>query len=68
MLMQDGVTAALENSLAQSHISVLTCPVYVLSEDLQARGLSGQISHKVTPIDYTGFVDLTEKHRQHVAW
>ncbi|KAB7894997.1 sulfurtransferase complex subunit TusB [Rouxiella sp. S1S-2] len=68
LLMQDGVTAALENSLAQSHISVLSCPVYVLSEDLQARGLIGQISHKVTPIDYTGFVDLTEKHTQHVAW
>ena len=68
LLMQDGVAAALENSVAQRHISVLTCPVYVLVEDLQARGLIGQISHKVMPIDYTGFVDLTEKHAQHVAW
>lgn len=68
LLMQDGVTAALENSLAESHLSVLACPVYVLSEDLQARGLAGQISHKVMPIDYTGFVDLTEKHSQQVAW
>lgn len=68
LLMQDGVLAALENSMAQSHISVLTCPVYVLSEDLHARGLVGQISHKWTPIDYNGFVDLTERHRQHIAW
>lgn len=68
LLMQDGVIAALENSVAQSHLSVLSCPVYVLSEDLQARGLIGQISHKLIPIDYTGFVDLTEKHVQHIAW
>lgn len=68
LLMQDGVTAALENSVAQSHLSVLSCPVYVLNEDLQARGLIGQISYKLTPIDYTGFVDLTERHSQHVAW
>lgn len=68
LLMQDGVLAALENSVAQSHLSVVSCPMYVLSEDLQARGLAGQISHKLTPIDYNGFVDLTEKHSQHVAW
>lgn len=68
LLMQDGVIAALENSVAQSHISSLTCPVYVLLDDLDARGLIGQISHKLTPIGYTGFVDLTEKHRQHIAW
>lgn len=68
LLMQDGVIAALENGPAQSHISSLTCPVYVLLEDLEARGLAGQISHNLTRVDYTGFVDLTEKHRQHIAW
>jgi tRNA 2-thiouridine synthesizing protein B len=68
LLMQDGVIAGLEDSLALPHITQLPCPVYVLTEDLQARGLVGQISDKLTPIDYTGFVELTEQHMQHIAW
>ncbi len=68
LLMQDGVLAAVRNSEAGERLATLGLPVYVLSEDLAARGLVGQILHSATLIDYTGFVALTEKHTQHIAW
>lgn len=68
LLMQDGVLAALDGSEACELLSQQVQSIYVLSEDLAARGLVGQISHKITLIDYTGFVALTEKHAQQTAW
>ncbi|AEX50283.1 sulfurtransferase complex subunit TusB [Rahnella aquatilis] len=68
LLMQDGVLAAVDGSEACNLMSQHVQSVYVLSEDLAARGLVGQISHKITLIDYTGFVALTEKHAQQTAW
>ena len=68
LLMQDGVLAAVRNSEAGERLATLGLPVYVLSEDLAARGLVGQILQSATLIDYTGFVALTEKHTQHIAW
>ncbi len=68
LLMQDGVLAALDGSEACNLISQHVQSIYVLSEDLAARGLVGQISHNITLIDYTGFVALTEKHTQQTAW
>lgn len=68
LLMQDGVLAALEGSQACELLFQHIQSVYVLSEDLAARGLVGQISHNITLIDYTGFVALTEKHAQQTAW
>lgn len=68
LLMQDGVLAALEGSQACELLFQHVQSVYVLGEDLAARGLVGQISHNITLIDYTGFVALTEKHAQQTAW
>ncbi|QLK62810.1 sulfurtransferase complex subunit TusB [Enterobacteriaceae bacterium Kacie_13] len=68
LLMQDGVLAAIEGSQACELLFQHVQSVYVLSEDLAARGLVGQISHNITLIDYTGFVALTEKHAQQTAW
>ncbi|ADW71950.1 MULTISPECIES: sulfurtransferase complex subunit TusB [Rahnella] len=68
LLMQDGVLAALDGSEACNLMSQHVQSIYVLSEDLAARGLVGQISHRITLIDYTGFVALTEKHTQQTAW
>jgi tRNA 2-thiouridine synthesizing protein B len=42
--------------------------LWVLEEDVAARGLAAQISTKVARLDYTGFVALTAKHQQQVAW
>ncbi|MGQ7178237.1 DsrH/TusB family sulfur metabolism protein, partial [Escherichia coli] len=40
----------------------------IYNEDLIARGLTGQISNDIIPIDYTDFVRLTVKHSSQMAW
>lgn len=68
LLMQDGVLAALKDGAASQSLEAATHPVYALCEDLAARGLIGHVLHNITLIDYTGFVALTEKHPQQIAW
>lgn len=68
LLLQDGVLAGLAGSV---HLELLlNAPVslYALRADVEARGLLGHISHNITLIDYTHFVELTEKHRSQMAW
>lgn len=68
LLLQDGVLGALEGSSALSRLLTSPATLWVLTEDVSARGLAGQISAKIRPVDYTGFVALTEKHRQQMTW
>ena len=68
LLLQDGVLGALEGSSALSRLLTSPATLWVLTEDVIARGLAGQISAKVRPVDYTGFVALTVKHPQQMAW
>ncbi|MGV2990677.1 sulfurtransferase complex subunit TusB [Vibrio sp. E150_011] len=42
--------------------------VFVLSEDLQARGLSVESSNNLQVIDFKGFVELTEIHENSITW
>jgi len=68
LLIQDGVLAALQGS--QPLASLLNAPIslYVLQEDVSARGLSAQISSSVTTVSYTDFVALTVKNPQQMTW
>lgn len=68
LLLQDGVTAAIVNSQMLEKLSTSPATLWVLAEDVAARGLIEQISTKVARLDYTGFVALTAKHQQQVAW
>jgi len=68
LLLQDGVTAALEGSQMYIKLSASPATLWVLQEDVAARGLGAQISTKVARLDYIGFVALTVKHQQQVAW
>ena len=68
LLMQDGVTAALADSQMLLKLSTSPATIWVLDEDVVARGLVEQISSSIARLDYNGFVALTEKHQQHVAW
>jgi tRNA 2-thiouridine synthesizing protein B len=68
LLLQDGVVAALNGNSALAKLLSTAATLWVLEEDLLARGLNGQISTKVRPVDYTGFVALTVKHQQQMAW
>lgn len=68
LLMQDGVLAALAGSRALMRLSECEATLWVLDEDVQARGLAGQISSSVQSIDYNGFVTLTIRHQQQIVW
>jgi tRNA 2-thiouridine synthesizing protein B len=68
LLLSDGVVAALEGS---RHIALLQnapITVHVLKEDVEARGLGGQISSSVVSVGYTDFVSLTVKHAVQMHW
>lgn len=68
LLLQDGVTAALKGSQILLQLSAAPANLWVLKEDVVARGLTAQISVKVPHLDYIGFVELTTKHEQQIAW
>lgn len=68
LLLQDGVTAALSGSSMLEKLHNSPATLWVLREDVEARGLSAQISTSVTCVDYTEFVALTAKHQQQIAW
>ncbi|WP_407079439.1 sulfurtransferase complex subunit TusB [Candidatus Regiella insecticola] len=68
LFLQDGVTAVIKDSEIFNNLLSQSKNLFVLKDDLSARGLNEKISEIVTVIDYAGFVDLTVKHHQHFAW
>lgn len=68
LLLQDGVLAALEGSLPLEILLKAPISLYVLQEDVIARGLSAQISASATRVSYTDFVALTVKNPQQMTW
>ncbi len=57
ILIEDGVYQALNT------VNVLA-KVYVLDEDVQARGIANKIPSTISSINYSGFVKLTEVHQR----
>lgn len=68
LLLQDGVIAALEGSPALEALLNAPISLYVLQEDVEARGLSAQISTNVVSVGYTDFVALVVKNPQQMTW
>ncbi|AKA38918.1 sulfurtransferase complex subunit TusB [Yersinia ruckeri] len=68
LFLQDGVLATLRGSDVLNILLNNSASLFVLENDLAARGLIGQNSDKIAAIGYNDFVDLTAKHRQHLAW
>lgn len=67
LLFEDGVYAALSGGFSDS--SSITVPVFVLEEDLNARGLAQQtLTPGITRVTYSDFVKLTEQHKNFCAW
>lgn len=50
----------------ESH--TFNCPCYALKPDLETRGLLTRLMPQYQPVDYTGFVELTECHQQIIHW
>ncbi|NDL64514.1 sulfurtransferase complex subunit TusB [Acerihabitans arboris] len=68
LLMQDGVIAGLAGTSALEKLLGSPLGLYALDADIAARGLLAHFSDKITLISYTGFVSLTVKHPQQMAW
>ncbi|PQQ40433.1 sulfurtransferase complex subunit TusB [Photorhabdus luminescens] len=68
LFIQDGVLAGIEGNCYLPTLISCGAALYALKEDVEARGLNGQVSDKVKVIDYTDFVNLTVKHHQQFAW
>jgi tRNA 2-thiouridine synthesizing protein B len=65
---QDGVLVALDSSDVLTSLLSLKLILWVLEEDVIARGLLEKISPKVSLINYTGLVSLTVKHDKSISW
>ncbi|ASV57228.1 tRNA 5-methylaminomethyl-2-thiouridine synthase TusB [Lelliottia jeotgali] len=68
LLIQDGVLAAIEGSRFVEILNNAPITVSALKEDIDARGLVGQISAKIDAVSYTDFVNLTVKHTTQMSW
>lgn len=64
LLIEDGVYSVLDTAWLPTAIEI-----YVLAEDLQARGLDADIlDSRIHRVDYAGFVELTCRCARSVNW
>ena len=68
LLIQDGVLAAVEGSRFVDILCNAPISVSALKDDIDARGLSGQISTKIDVVSYTDFVNLAIQHTGQMNW
>ena len=68
LLIQDGVIAALDGSRFVEILSNAPISLSALKDDMDARGLTGQISAKIDVVGYTDFVNLTVTHASQMNW
>lgn len=68
LLLEDAVIAAVVGSQWQETLVASGRRIYLLKEDLQARGIEGQIASQFEVVDISGFVDLTARHVTQMTW
>jgi tRNA 2-thiouridine synthesizing protein B len=68
LLLSDGVIAAVAQGRFLEILQSAPISIYALQEDIDARGLAGQIADSVIRVSYTEFVRLTVKHTGQLAW
>ena len=68
LLIQDAVIVALSGTKALDLLLAAPISIYALQEDIEARGLTAQISTSIGKVSYTDFVRLTVKHEQQITW
>lgn len=68
LAIQDGVIISLKNNYFIELIKSLTKNLYVLEEDLLARGFKKNISNFFFVINYEQFVFLTIKNKKQISW
>ncbi|OZG73622.1 hypothetical protein BTA51_07310 [Hahella sp. CCB-MM4] len=70
IFIEDGVVWATDSPLTSQLLGKApqNAGIYVLSEDLGARGLSELKAESVAVVDYNGFVELTEQSQNTLSW
>ncbi len=68
LLLSDGVVAAIADGRFLEILQSAPITIHALQEDIEARGLAGQIADSVVRVDYTDFVRLTVKHEGQLTW
>lgn len=69
LLLGGAVVGAKEAGVSAQLIKNCAATIYVLQEDLAARGISPEeVVNGVTLITFDGFVDLTVTHSQILSW
>jgi len=68
LALQDGVLIALIDNVFLKNIIMSSATLYLIKEDVYARGVQKNISNKFILISYTHFILLTLKHKQQMTW
>jgi len=68
LLVESAVYAANSAHKDFKLVSSLLASTYVLSADVEARGLALMISESIQSVDFAGWVTLTERHSQSMTW
>ncbi|WWP00986.1 MAG: sulfurtransferase complex subunit TusB [Candidatus Dasytiphilus stammeri] len=68
LLLQDGVIAALEGSRKLNSLQKSSVNIFVLKDDVMARGLLSKISSSIVLVSYDEFVKLTVHHVNLISW
>ncbi|OOF29363.1 sulfurtransferase complex subunit TusB [Salinivibrio sp. IB872] len=68
VLINDAVLGALANSPLGAALFTDNRSVYVLEEDVMARGVQAHLHPQVKQIDMQGLVQLTEDHVTQMTW
>ena len=68
VLLSDGVTAAIADGRFLEILQSAPITLYVLQDDVDARGLAGQIADSVIRVSYTDFVRMSVKHPGQLSW
>jgi len=68
LALQDGVLIALTNNIFLKNIVLSSSKLYIIKEDVYARGIHKHISSEFVLISYIHFVSLTLKHKKQMAW
>jgi tRNA 2-thiouridine synthesizing protein B len=68
LALQDGVLIALTDNIFLKSIVLSPVKLYLIKEDVYARGIHKNISSKFVLISYIHFVSLTLKHKKQMTW
>ncbi|QCI16751.1 sulfurtransferase complex subunit TusB [Buchnera aphidicola (Aphis craccivora)] len=68
LALQDGVLIALTNNFFLDSIIFSSANLYLIKDDVYARGIINNISSDFTLISYFHFVSLTLKNKTQMTW